>query len=732
MLTAAGIPVSAVLVNSYRKIDPDVPTPGQFNHVISVIPLGTNWVWADTTSEVAPLGFLSPSLRNKQALAVPLNGTPTLVNTSTEPPFKEFQTIEIEGKLNSDGTLECDIHRTARGDAELGLRSEFRVTPQARWKEIAGGLVFGSTYGGESSQVTATPPERTSTPFSYSYHFKGNDASDWKYKRILMQFPVLGLPHLGKETRKREYPIDLGTPRDISIKWKLQLPSGLTPKLLPATDLSNGFAEYHAAYAFKDGVLSYERHLVIKANKVQVADIPEYRSFEEKANNDVLAYTFMLTGAESFEVVPPSPTAARMLEEAREAYQRQDVKGAIEQLEQVVKSDPQYPAGWLALGYFQTVSGHREDAAASFRKAVELVPKDLTARKALAESLFNSKPEEAVDAWREVLKLDPNDREAHNTLGKILLDQKRYPEAASELETAAALSTPNASLQEKIADAYFGAGDNSKAISAIKKMADLDPHPSTWNRVAALLVVHNSNLEDARQLAERAVTTQEQATANIRLDKLEQDDVRGIGGLADYWDTLGWVYLREGKLSQAEKYLVAAWSLSPIGRVGDHLGQLYEKQSKNPAAIEAYALGEAAFASEQTEREEMYTRLLALLKNQATVDAKLKLARQEYSHLQRIKLGRLSAAQGSAEFWLLLGPGGSVEGTMFISGAKSFRSLEKAIASSKFRAPLPDDTPTKLLRRGALVCMGGEYGCDITLQDPHNVQFNDHVRIITR
>jgi hypothetical protein len=69
---------------------------------------------------------------------------------------------------------------------------------------------------------------------------------------------------------------------------------------------------------------------------------------------------------------------------------------------------------------------------------------------------------------------------------------------------------------------------------------------------------------------------------------------------------------------------------------------------------------------------------------------------------------------------------------MFISGAESFRSLEKAIASSKFRAPLPDDTPTKLLRRGALVCMGGEYGCDITLQDPPNVQFNDHVRIITR
>jgi len=665
--------VSAALINSYRKLDPDVPSPGQFNHVISIIPHGKNGVWADTTSELAPLGLLAVGLRDKQALAVPLNGTPSLVSTPAEPPLREFHTVEMDGKLSVDGTLECDIHRTVRGEVEVGLRAEFRATPQAQWKGIVGGFVYGSTYGGESSAVTATPPEATSTPFAYSYHFKGTDASDWSYKRLLMQFPIFGMPILGQEAGKHEYPIDLGTPREVSIKWKIELPAGYTPKLLPALDLAKNFAEYHSTYAFKDGVLAFESHLVVKSKKVPVADLAEYRSFVEKANEGILAYTFLLTGMESMAAVPPSPEAARMVEEAREAYNRQELKGTIELLEQVVKTDPRYPGGWVTLGAFQMLSGRREDAVGSMRKAVELLPKDLTARKALAQALSNFKPDESIPAWRDVLAIDPKDREAHGALGKILLDQKRYGEAATELDAAAALSTPNASLQEKVADAYFGAGENEKALGALKKMTEIDPHPPTWDHVASLLATHNSSLDEAQQLAERAVTTKEDESTKIRLDKVQQEDVRGVGDLADYWDTLGWVYLRQGKVSQAEKYLNSAWSLSPTGDIGEHLGQLYEKQSKKQLAINAYAEGLAANTPSQEIREQMYARLLALLNTQSNVDAKVKLARQSFSRSPRIPLGKLSATAGSAEFWLLLDRGGAVEEIQFISGVERFR-----------------------------------------------------------
>src|SRR5581483_11582883 len=63
LLEASGYHASSVLINSNRKLDVFVPSPSQFDHVISLVPLAKEEVWMDTTTEVAPFRLLSPSLR---------------------------------------------------------------------------------------------------------------------------------------------------------------------------------------------------------------------------------------------------------------------------------------------------------------------------------------------------------------------------------------------------------------------------------------------------------------------------------------------------------------------------------------------------------------------------------------------------------------------------------------------------------------------------------------------
>lgn len=75
----------------------------------------------------------------------------------------------------------------------------------------------------------------------------------------------------------------------------------------------------------------------------------------------------------------------------------------------------------------------------------------------------------------------------------------------------------------------------------------------------------------------------------------------------------------------------------------------------------------------------------------------------------------LSFIHLSAVLLILLAPGGRVEDIKFISGKEFIRSLSNVVSSLKFKAPLPDDAPVKLLRRGVLVCEGGTLGCDFTL-----------------
>lgn len=81
MLQAADISSDAVLIPFSRKLDIDVPSPSQFDHLITAVPVRGELVWMDSTAEVAPFRLLSPPLRNKSALLVEPDGAGKIVQT---------------------------------------------------------------------------------------------------------------------------------------------------------------------------------------------------------------------------------------------------------------------------------------------------------------------------------------------------------------------------------------------------------------------------------------------------------------------------------------------------------------------------------------------------------------------------------------------------------------------------------------------------------------------------
>src|SRR5580704_5450103 len=120
LLEAEGLHASSVLINSSRKLDPDVPSPSQFDHVITMLPMGNQEVWMDTTSEVAPFRLLAYTLRKKQALVIPpatLSNAPAphLEETPADTPMPDTEQSEITGKINEIGKLEAHVSYEFRG-----------------------------------------------------------------------------------------------------------------------------------------------------------------------------------------------------------------------------------------------------------------------------------------------------------------------------------------------------------------------------------------------------------------------------------------------------------------------------------------------------------------------------------------------------------------------------------------------------------------------------------------
>jgi tetratricopeptide (TPR) repeat protein len=712
LLRAGGIEAFPALMNSSRHIDPEVPSPGQFDHVITAVPEtpnGDKLIWLDTTTEVAPFGFLAFALRDKQALVIPSAAPPLLVTTPANPPFRSFQHYEIDAKLGNNGILVGIVHRIYRGDTELLVRTLFRQTPQLQWKDLAQVISQGDGFGGDLSDVKADSPELTNAPYGITYQYTRRDYPDWP-NRIMAPLGFLSFPDI-KEEEKRTQPILLGAVQEFTWLAKVTLPQGYTPTLLKGVDLVRDFAEYHSSYAFNDGVFMAEARLVIKQCEVPLSALSDYKSFQNAVSASQRRYT-ELSGEMPPPVFTPSgnPAAEGLFQDAEAALLRHDLYSAANSLEQALKLDDHYVDAWLGLGSVRLAQGRTEEGLTAFHKAIELGPKDARSYRLLGDAYMSlRRPQEAISLWQDFLKQDPNNSDAHANLGTILLNLKRYGEAVPHFEAAVAVNKTSSSLNIALANAYIGAGSPNKAETLLKKTADVALNPVIWNDAAYALADNNLSLPEAQLYAERAVRAVEDDTAKVRLDKLERADLNRMTLLASFWDTLGWVHFREGDFSKAQKYLEASWNLEQSQVVGEHLAQIYEKQGKQAAASHQNALADRSTGGDDSAPP--VTRRGGYVPSDTGKES----VAEELSKLRRTELGKVSTLEGSAEFFVLIAPGGKVEDVKFISGTEQIRPLGKTLSTLKFKAPLPDDAPVKLVRRGVLVCEGKYFGCDFTL-----------------
>ena len=112
-----------------------------------------------------------------------------------------------------------------------------------------------------------------------------------------------------------------------------------------------------------------------------------------------------------------------------------------------------------------------------------------------------------------------------------------------------------------------------EAVAQFQKALDLAPGSDALNSAAYMLAGANHRLPDALRWAQAAVAQTEVETSKTsaaRRDLMSQ--------LAAQWDTLGWVYFQLGELDAEARFISAAWKLRQVPAVGDHLGEIYEKQ----------------------------------------------------------------------------------------------------------------------------------------------------------
>jgi len=298
LLKAAGYEAWPALIHSTRKLDVEVPSPAQFNHVITVVPLANRLVWLDTTPEVAPYELLVATLRDKQALVMPTGKPASLLTTPANPPFPQEQRFTITAKLGSDGVLKGHIQQKYRGDSEVVLRTLLRQTPQSNWKELFQRLSYGLGFGGDVSNVVASPAEDLAQPLEVSYDYLRKNYADWENRQITAPLPPFGIEFAAnKNGESPKEPVFLGSPGELLYQSQLELPPGSTLFSPKSLDLVEPYAEYHSVSTLDNGVLETTRRLVLKKSEVPLSEWEGYRKLAKSISDDEFRY-LRLVGAD--------------------------------------------------------------------------------------------------------------------------------------------------------------------------------------------------------------------------------------------------------------------------------------------------------------------------------------------------------------------------------------------------------------------------------------------------
>jgi tetratricopeptide (TPR) repeat protein/transglutaminase-like putative cysteine protease len=569
LLKAAGYTAWPALIHTQRKLDPEVPSPAQFNHVITVVSSGSQLIWLDTTPEVAPYRLLLRPLRDKQALVVPSNASPALMKTPENAPFSQEQKFSAKGKLGADGTFTGHVEQSYRGDAEVALRALFRQVAQSQWKEAAQGFSYGRGFAGDVSNVTLTPPEELDKPFALSYDYVRKNYGDWENHQITPPLPPLGI-EVTKDSREKKpsEPIQLSGPGEIQYRARVELPPGYSATPAMPLDVVEPYAEYHTTNTIENGVLTSSRRFVIKKAEVEPSQWEGFRKFGRKIGDDEFSF-IRLAGASpsvAAKVADNEETGNdedidETFRRGNEALQSRNAMQAEKFFEMVIAREPKYKGAHLNLGVALGSQNKFTEAMTEFSKEEEISPQE-TRTYIVAASLASmmGRKDQAIEQFHKLLHVDPENHDAALRLSQLLYQETKYSQAADVLEDALKASPGESALQLALGSAYLKMGKSEEAVAHIRAGAEEDTEPKhdpmMLNNVAYTLAENHTNLDLARRYAEEALK---------ELDAKSVDDVDAISTgkqvtyeLSLLWDTMGWVYFQSGDLNRSESFINAA------------------------------------------------------------------------------------------------------------------------------------------------------------------------------
>jgi tetratricopeptide (TPR) repeat protein len=730
MLEVLGLHPDAVLIGAGIRFNEAVPSPAAFNHLITKIPVDGKDVWLDATAEVAPYKMLILPIRDKPALVVPNMGMAEVERTPAKLPFASSQTMHAEGSLDKDGLSSSRMTLTFRGDDEIAMRAVLRQLSAAQYDQVVQQLSQNFGYEGTASHAEVSRPDDTVEPLTISYDYKREKPGDWDNYKITPQLTPVLLPKPDEKTAPVRA-ILLGVPRTESSTSEMKLPAGWGVELPEAVHAKSAYATYDETYRFEKGVLYAERRIEVLQDKVPVNDWKSYKKWADTVDlgNDQWVQLTGVAGKTSGDAATGSPSATvnnaeaqRLIAEAYKQVQQHDLGTVKEKLDEAKSLNGRQIWLWTTYGYLAFSKGEMSEAIEDYQQELRFHPEQYGTYGSLAQAEINlGRRDEGKETLKRWAVVQPDNPLPAGMLVSVLLEDKKAAEAVSVAESAVATlpddKKKDATLQLELGKAQMMAGKKEQGRATLLALMQSTEDPLMMNNSAYELADAGLELSAAETATRSALGKMEEESKTWTLDENPQMLAAKSRLIAATWDTMGWILYREGKLPEAESYVMASWRNGQSAEEGEHLAELLEKKGDKGAALTAYELASATIPDYDAmgvkkapgeKKIELRKRAEALRKagvKPSTHDA------HTLQELRTIPLGAAKGMSGTMEYRLLLSQGKVVRAEAM--GSKAMEGGEERVKTVAFAGFWPAGSQAQLVKTGFLNCHANV--CEVVL-----------------
>jgi tetratricopeptide (TPR) repeat protein len=353
-------------------------------------------------------------------------------------------------------------------------------------------------------------------------------------------------------------------------------------------------------------------------------------------------------------------------------------------------------------------------AAEDFRKELDTHPENKTLVASLADAETRAHdPEGARKTLQQYLDRHPGDLQIALNLANLetLADNKQG--AFTTLEAAAKQNPDNLMLRVQMSQALVDLDRMEEAAAAAKSALQGAEDPDVLNGGAYTLSETGLDLDVAEVASRKSIATLEEKSAGFTTESANPSAFALTTSLANFWDTLGWILFKEGKVDAAQAFISPAWRLSLRGEIGSHLGQIYEAEGKKNKAATVFALSQDALDqnSQPDERRRIIESIDRLKAEGAKPDSMT--GTGALQDLRTFKFAYPKGASGWGAFRLEATTAGVIESQQ-MSGAQTLDGVKSVIGAKKFPEFFPPDSKAHLLLSAVIDCSSGTT-CEIVL-----------------